>query len=141
MSFVYHILQFGSAVLVFIFIIFLNEFIKERLKLSWITSIILIGISYFAVGLITYNVKKQRIGAVCCDEWNSSSIGSGTCSSHDGVREWVVQYHYKDYNEPFNTIHKIFYFWYALNEDHTELDYVGECDEDNFYEHKGMGTE
>jgi len=141
MSFLYPILQFGSAVLVLIFIIYLNEFIKIKFKTSWVTSIIIIGISYFIIGILTYNVKKERIGAVCCDEWNSSATGSGACSSHGGVREWEIKYHYEEYDEPFNTVHKIFYFWYALNEDHMELDYVGCDDEDDFYEPKGIGTE
>lgn len=141
MSFLYPILQFGSAALVLIFIIYLNEFIKIKFKTSWVTSILIIGTSYFIIGILTYNVKKERIGAVCCDEWNSSATGSGACSSHGGVREWEIKYHYEEYDEPFNTVHKIFYFWYALNEDHMELDFVGCDDEDDFYEPKGIGTE
>jgi hypothetical protein len=141
MSFLYPILQFGSAVLVLIFIIFLNEFIKMKFKTSWVTSILIIGISYFIIGILTYNVKKERIGAVCCDEWNSSATSSGACSSHGGVREWEIKYYYEEYVEPFNTVHKIFYFWYALNENHMELDYVGCDDEDDFYEPSGIGTE
>ena len=129
MSFLYPILQFGSAVLVLIFIIYLNEFIKIKFKTSWVTSILIIGISYFIIGILTYNVKKERIGAVCCDEWNSSATGSGACSSHGGVREWEIKYHYEEYDEPFNTVHKIFYFWYALNEDHMELETVSVCDD------------
>jgi hypothetical protein len=141
MSFLYTILQFASAVLVFIFIIFLNDFIKTKFKISWVKSILIIGVSYFIIGILTYNVRIERIGAVCCDEWNSSATDSGACSYHGGVREWEVKYRYEEYDEPFNTVHKIFYFWYALNEDHIELDYVGCEEEDDFYEHKGLGTE
>lgn len=29
-----------------------------------------------------------RCGAICNDGWKSNSIGGGTCSDHNGVREW-----------------------------------------------------
>lgn len=32
-----------------------------------------------------------RTGAICNDGWRSTSTGSGTCSSHDGVRYWTYQ--------------------------------------------------
>ena len=141
MEFVYTILQSGAAILVLIFISFLNDFINKKLKIGRKPSIFIIGISYFIIGFFTYNVKKERIGSRCCDEWDSSATGSGACSGHGGVREWEVKYHYEEYEEPINTVHKIFYFWYALNEDHIELDYVGCDDEDESYEPRGIGSE
>ena len=38
--------------------------------------------------------EKVRVGAICNDGWRSSSTGSGTCSWHQGVREWLYQYKY-----------------------------------------------
>ena len=116
--------------------------LRKICKLNEIYLASFILIPYFIIALFTYNIRKKRIGARCCDEWNSKATGRGACSGHDGVREWKVKYHYEEYEEPYNTLHKIFYFWYALNEDHIELDYVGGCkEEDYYYEHKGLGTE
>ena len=42
------------------------------------------------------NIFAERDGAVCNDDWVSHSTGSGTCSSHDGVREWTYKYWYEE---------------------------------------------
>ena len=140
-QFVYSILQYIAGFITIFLLLAIYNLLTEKFNFKKVTSTLFILIPYFIIGIITYNVKKERIGAVCCDEWNSSAKGSGACSSHGGVREWEIKYHYEEYDEPFNTVHKIFYFWYALNEDHMELDYVGCDDEDDFYEPKGIGTE
>jgi hypothetical protein len=127
---VYSILQFGSGILVFIILFLLYHTLTYKFKVKVLPAILIIIIPYFFIGIFTYNKEKKRIGAVCCDDWDSNSIGSGTCSSHGGVKEWVVMYRYKQFEEPFNTFHKIFYFWYALNEDHQELEYIG-CNEED----------
>ena len=31
-----------------------------------------------------------RVGAICSDGWHSSATGSGACSWHGGVREWLT---------------------------------------------------
>lgn len=36
-------------------------------------------------------VFDKRVGANCCDGSESSSVGSGTCSWHDGVCSWQYQ--------------------------------------------------
>lgn len=33
--------------------------------------------------------SPNRIGAMCKDGTRSSSVGSGTCSSHGGVDYWI----------------------------------------------------
>jgi hypothetical protein len=36
-------------------------------------------------------VFDKRVGAKCCDGSDSTSIGSGTCSWHEGVRLWKYE--------------------------------------------------
>lgn len=38
---------------------------------------------------VTTTNHGYRVGAVCYDGWRSSSTGSGTCSSHGGVKYWI----------------------------------------------------
>jgi len=35
------------------------------------------------------NPEKIKIGAICRDGTKTSSTGSGTCSYHGGVKEWI----------------------------------------------------
>jgi len=35
--------------------------------------------------------NKDRIGAICHDGTRSSATGSGACSDHGGVKEWVYK--------------------------------------------------
>jgi hypothetical protein len=39
-----------------------------------------------------------RVGALCCDEWESFSTGSGTCSDHEGVCYWTYEIYTKKYD-------------------------------------------
>ena len=41
--------------------------------------------------LILRVTLDKRVGANCCDGSESSSVGSGTCSWHDGVCSWQYQ--------------------------------------------------
>jgi hypothetical protein len=34
---------------------------------------------------------RLRVGAICVDGWRSSSTGTGACSSHRGVYEWILE--------------------------------------------------
>ena len=34
----------------------------------------------------------ERVGAVCNDGWISSATGSGACSWHDGVYQWIYDW-------------------------------------------------
>lgn len=124
----YSYLQLFAALfttgILWLVIVFIGSKIKSILKLSKIHSItvscfIVLSV-YLLVGVFTYNKKSERIGAICCDETISYSTGPGACSWHGGVDAWKVKYSYKKYAEPYNTVHKIFYFWYALNENHVE---------------------
>ena len=36
-------------------------------------------------------INSYRIGAICSDGWHSSATGSGACSWHGGVKEWLYQ--------------------------------------------------
>lgn len=36
--------------------------------------------------------SRKRIGATCRDGSSSYSTGSGTCSHHNGVRNWKYEY-------------------------------------------------
>lgn len=36
--------------------------------------------------------SRKRIGAKCRDGTSSYSIGSGTCSHHNGVKSWKYEY-------------------------------------------------
>ena len=45
------------------------------------------------------NAINERIGAICSDGWRSHSSGSGTCSWHGGVSEWL--YKETPYSTPF----------------------------------------
>jgi len=33
----------------------------------------------------------DRIGAICNDGYQSTATGSGACSSHGGVKEWICK--------------------------------------------------
>jgi len=33
--------------------------------------------------------KKYRVGAECCDGWDSDATGRGACSHHGGVKYWI----------------------------------------------------
>ena len=37
----------------------------------------------------TFEIRGDRIGAICNDGWRSYSTGSGTCSHHGGVDYWL----------------------------------------------------
>lgn len=62
----------------------------------------LIGLSLFlclilSLGVSIYtHLSAERDGAICNDLWVSHSTGSGTCSSHDGVKEWTYKYWYEE---------------------------------------------
>jgi Protein of unknown function (DUF3761). len=43
---------------------------------------------------------KECVGAVCSDGWVSSSTGSGTCSHHGGVREWLYRQRQRALTQP-----------------------------------------
>ncbi len=47
-----------------------------------------VTLTLYLGGMITMP-KGHRIGAVCWDGSMSYSTGSGTCSHHGGVREWL----------------------------------------------------
>jgi hypothetical protein len=34
---------------------------------------------------------RERIGAICNDGTTSTATGSGACSSHGGVKEWIYR--------------------------------------------------
>jgi len=34
-------------------------------------------------------LDKYRVGAICCDGWESSATGRGACSHHNGVKYWI----------------------------------------------------
>ena len=129
-QFVYTILQCVSGIITIGFLMAIYHVATEKYKFKKTNVALLLIIPYIIIGLITYNVEKRRIGAICCDDWNSEAKGSGACSYHGGVREWRVSYQYNDYEEPVNTLHKVLYFWYAMNENHIELDTVSECEDD-----------
>ncbi len=128
-QFSYSILQLLACGVTIFFLYALYRLAIKKYKISEIKSALFILIPYFIIGFLSYNVEKKRIGAVCCDDWKSQAKGSGACSSHGGVKEWEINYKYKEYAEPFNTAHKVLYFWYALNENHQELDLVSNCDD------------
>lgn len=56
---------------------------------------------FFTVGVIAviwYNFSpffdnpyRERIGAICADGWRSYATGSGACSHHGGVDEWLYE--------------------------------------------------
>jgi hypothetical protein len=125
----YTILQFFAGILTIIILFGLYHIATKSFKIKKYKAALSILISYFIIGLLTYNVQKKRIGAVCCDDSKSLATGSGACSFHGGVREWEISYKYNEYKEPFNTLHKVLYFWYALNENHKVLDHVSNCDD------------
>ena len=45
----------------------------------------ILSVLFISFGFISYSYA----GAICWDGWISKSSGSGTCSSHGGVREWI----------------------------------------------------
>ena len=77
-----------------------NDFIKQRNLLENVenkevdstftffkyASIVLIFFMLFTCG------TRKKIGATCSDGTTSNSIGSGTCSHHDGVSSWKYSY-------------------------------------------------
>jgi len=48
----------------------------------------LLALALICWGILLSTEFGPRIGAVCRDGWVSGSVGSGTCSSHGGVRSW-----------------------------------------------------
>jgi hypothetical protein len=46
-----------------------------------------------AILLVTlYSCSRgKRVGAICNDGWQSSATGSGACSHHGGVDEWIYE--------------------------------------------------
>ncbi|WP_196216468.1 hypothetical protein [Flavobacterium sp. LC2016-01] len=50
------------------------------------TGLLLIFLIFFTCG------SRKRVGATCNDGTPSYSIGSGTCSHHNGVRHWRYEY-------------------------------------------------
>jgi hypothetical protein len=123
------ILQLLASGFTILFLYAIFYLATKKFKITDTKAALFILIPYFIIGFLSYNVEKKRIGAVCCDDWKSKATGSGACSSHGGVREWEIDYNYKEYAEPFNTAHKVLYFWYALDENHQELEQVSNCDD------------
>lgn len=62
---------------------------EEKSKNSSLFRISILLIIVFTI--FTFGSRK-RIGAVCRDGTYSYSVGSGTCSHHNGVREWRYEY-------------------------------------------------
>jgi hypothetical protein len=123
-QFIYSFLQYGAGITVFILFFILFTYLTESLKYNKILTAVIILTIYFIIGFGTINVSKRQISSICEDGFESSSTGSGACSSHGGVFLKIYKVKYKDYEEPWNTMHKFFYFWYALNEDHEESEMV-----------------
>ena len=132
-QFVYTLLQCVFGIITIVILMAIYHVATKKLNIKSIKAALVIMLPYIIIGLLTYNVEKKRIGAICCDDWRSESKGSGACSFHGGVREWRVRYQYNDYVEPLNTLHKVLYFWYAMNENHIELETVSNCDVDIDY--------
>jgi hypothetical protein len=76
----------------------LNELTNEKITpLTNIPFIVcLLGVlTSFIISIYTH-LSATRDGAICEDLWVSHSTGSGTCSSHGGVKEWNYHYWYED---------------------------------------------
>ncbi|WP_410880338.1 DUF3761 domain-containing protein [Myroides sp. DW712] len=59
---------------------------SKKLPLIRISILLIIFFTVFTFG------SRKRTGAVCRDGTYSYSVGSGTCSHHNGVREWRYKY-------------------------------------------------
>ena len=65
-----------------------NDTLTSNARFSFL-KILIIGVILSI--LITFGTRK-KIGAYCKDGTESYSIGSGTCSHHDGVKKWKYEY-------------------------------------------------
>lgn len=36
-------------------------------------------------------IERERIGAICKDGTRTNATGSGACSGHGGVKEWIYK--------------------------------------------------
>lgn len=62
---------------------------KENESKSNFGCIILLAIVLLSIYTCS---SRKRIGATCRDGSSSYSTGSGTCSHHNGVRNWKYEY-------------------------------------------------